>query len=264
MSESGLFTLTFYPNGGQGEAFEVRMASSYQLPPCSFTPPTADQTFVAWAEGSVDGTQYQAGDIYTISGNQDFYAIWSDTPQNTVTPDETTFDWNNVNDGISFYIERTDASANLVEVTNGEETLTPEEDYEQGVSFGDPYVWVKDSYWHAHEGETVTLTFVMSKGNNPTAEVEIPSVYAISINIDPNADAGYATVDATIVHSPYYVLQGEEITFYGGAYVGYVFRHWADGVNIYPDEEYTFTPYPGLHLDRGLRSGRLCFGGKPQ
>ena len=72
--------------------------------------------------------------------------------------------------------------------------------------------------------------------------MEIPSVYAITINIDPNADAGYATVDATIVHSPYYVLQGEEVTFYGGAYVGYVFRHWADGVNIYPDEEYTFTP----------------------
>ena len=35
-----------------------------------------DNTFVKWAEGSIDGTQYSEGDVYSVGTDKTLYAIW--------------------------------------------------------------------------------------------------------------------------------------------------------------------------------------------
>ena len=78
--------ITFQPNGGTGDAFDVayvKAGSGLEMPICPFTPPEG-KTFDYWCaseSGSVDESmQYRPGisNTLTIRAPRSFYAIWKD------------------------------------------------------------------------------------------------------------------------------------------------------------------------------------------
>ena len=72
------FTVSFDNNGGSNTMSpDTNVKRLYELPNCTFMAPTGKQ-FKCWAEGSPEGTQYNAGEIYTVSGDVTFYAVWED------------------------------------------------------------------------------------------------------------------------------------------------------------------------------------------
>ena len=74
-------TITFNNNGGSGSMgpVTVKAGANYILPACGFTAPT-DQEFKAWEIG---GTEYKAGDSYTVNGDTEIKALWENS---VITP----------------------------------------------------------------------------------------------------------------------------------------------------------------------------------
>ena len=76
--------VSFAVNGGSGEMPAQKAAyGDYLLPECTLTAPEGQQ-FAAWAAGSPDGVQYQPGDIYNLTENVTFYALWQEKPEEPV------------------------------------------------------------------------------------------------------------------------------------------------------------------------------------
>ena len=70
-------TITFNAGGGSGSmaSVTVKAGTNYILPPCGFTAP-ANQEFKAWEIG---GTEYKAGDSYTVNGDTEIKALWENS-----------------------------------------------------------------------------------------------------------------------------------------------------------------------------------------
>ena len=174
----------------------------------------------------------------------------SSTPSSTVTGD-TTFDPNeNVYNGMHFAITLPEAyqDAEVAGVLADGEPLTFEDDYWFNFYSTTPTVVVSDTYFMEimeglSEAKTVTLTFEMSEGNNPTIDVTIPATYKLTLASDP-VDAAYCFVAGEQYDDCYYVTRGEEVTLEGFGYVDYVFDSWQDdaGETLSETSEYTFTP----------------------
>lgn len=80
------YTISFNSNGGSGSMSSTDKAynSSYSLPSCTFTPPSG-KVFDHWGAGSAGGTSYDVDDLYTVTGDITFYAVWKDgTPTDLV------------------------------------------------------------------------------------------------------------------------------------------------------------------------------------
>ena len=85
-------TITFKGNSGGGsmDPVTVKAGKNYILPACGFTAP-ADHEFKAWEIG---GTEYKAGDSYTVLGDTEIKALWESS---VITP--TTYTVIVSNDG---------------------------------------------------------------------------------------------------------------------------------------------------------------------
>ena len=85
-------TITFNASGGSGsmDSVTVNAGTIYILPACGFTAP-ADQEFKAWEIG---GTEYKAGDSYTVLVDTEIKALWENS---VITP--TTYTVTVSNDG---------------------------------------------------------------------------------------------------------------------------------------------------------------------
>ena len=172
------------------------------------------------------------------------------TPSSTVSGD-TTFDPNeNVYNGMHFAITLPEAyqDAKVTGVLADGKALTYWDDYWFNFNSTTPTVVVSNTYFMGimaglEEAKTVTLTFQMSKGNNPTIDVTIPATYKLTLASDP-VDAAYCFVAGEQYDDCYYVTRGEEVTLEGLSYVGYVFDSWRDetGETLSATSEYTFTP----------------------
>ena len=172
------------------------------------------------------------------------------TPSSTVSGD-TTFDPNeNVYNGMHFAITLPEAyqDAKVTGVLADGKALTYWDDYWFNFNSTTPTVVVSNTYFMGimaglEEAKTVTLTFQMSDGNNPTIDVTIPATYKLTLASDP-VDAAYCFVAGEQYDDCYYVTRGEEVTLEGLSYVGYVFDSWRDetGETLSATSEYTFTP----------------------
>ena len=172
------------------------------------------------------------------------------TPSSTVSGD-TTFDPNeNVYNGMHFAITLPEAyqDAKVTGVLADGKALTYWDDYWFNFNSTTPTVVVSNTYFMGimaglEEAKTVTLTFQMSKGNNPTIDVTIPATYKLTLASDP-VDAAYCFVAGEQYDDCYYVTRGEEVTLEGLSYVGYVFDSWRDetGETLSETSEYTFVP----------------------
>ena len=95
-------TVTFNKNGGEGsmKSEVIDKGSTYNLPACTFTPPTG-KAFKAWEVG---GVEKAVGDSITVNANTTVKAIWKDKTYNvnvsvnpadagtvTATPNSATF-----------------------------------------------------------------------------------------------------------------------------------------------------------------------------
>lgn len=72
-------TISFNNNGGSSsmDAEIVVSGDSYELPSCTFTPPSGKK-FKCWAQGAADGTERAVGYSHTVAGDITFYAVWRD------------------------------------------------------------------------------------------------------------------------------------------------------------------------------------------
>lgn len=72
-------TISYNNNGGSGsmDAAVVVSGGSYELPSCTFTPPSGKK-FKCWAQGAADGTERAVGYSHTVAGDITFYAVWRD------------------------------------------------------------------------------------------------------------------------------------------------------------------------------------------
>lgn len=74
----GEYTVSFNSNGGSGKMEpDYDQRGEYSLPDCDFEAPEGKK-FKAWAEYYEDGTQYEEGDVYDVTGDVTFYAVWED------------------------------------------------------------------------------------------------------------------------------------------------------------------------------------------
>ena len=174
----------------------------------------------------------------------------SSTPSTTVSGD-TTFDPNeNVYNGMHFAITLPEAyqDANVTGVLADGKALTYWDDYWFNFNSTTLTVVVSNTYFMGimeglSEAKTVTLTFQMSDGNNPTIDVTIPATYKLTLASDP-VGAAYCFVAGRQYDDCYYVTRGEEVTLEGLSYVGYVFDSWRDetGETLRETSEYSFKP----------------------
>ena len=76
------YTVTYDGNGGEGtmESSTAHNGDSITLLPNGFNHPDASQVFKAWRIGD---TEYNPGDIYTVSGNTTITAIWQNSGNNS-------------------------------------------------------------------------------------------------------------------------------------------------------------------------------------
>ncbi|MBQ7701283.1 MAG: InlB B-repeat-containing protein [Candidatus Methanomethylophilaceae archaeon] len=70
------YNVNYNNNGGSGTMTGASSVTSVTLPSCTFTAPTGKH-FNGWAEGSANGTVYQAGTTRSISANTTYYATWA-------------------------------------------------------------------------------------------------------------------------------------------------------------------------------------------
>ena len=74
------YSVSFNASGGTGNMAEVSgVFGNYELPDCGFIAP-AGKLFKCWALGSTSGAQYNVGEVYNVTKNSTFYAIWMDAP----------------------------------------------------------------------------------------------------------------------------------------------------------------------------------------
>ena len=112
-------TITFNAGAGGGsmDPVTVKAGTSYILPACGFTAP-ADHEFKAWEIG---GTEYKAGDSYTVLGNTEIKALWENS---VITP--TTYTVIVSNDGNGTGTASPSTAAAGTEITL---TATPDAGY---------------------------------------------------------------------------------------------------------------------------------------
>ena len=112
-------TITFKGNSGGGsmDPVTVKAGTNYILPACGFTAP-ADHEFKAWEIG---GTEYKAGDSYTVLGDTEIKALWKNS---VITP--TTYTVIVSNDGNGTGTASPSTAAAGTEITL---TATPDAGY---------------------------------------------------------------------------------------------------------------------------------------
>ncbi|MFR8331699.1 MAG: InlB B-repeat-containing protein [Oscillospiraceae bacterium] len=95
----------------------VKAETNYILPVCGFTAP-ADQEFKAWEIG---GTEYKAGDSYTVNGDTEIKALWENS---VITPTTHTVTVSNDGNGTGTATPSTAATGTEITLT-----ATPKEGY---------------------------------------------------------------------------------------------------------------------------------------
>ncbi len=80
------YTVSYDPNGGSGTmpSDTAIDGKEFLLPGCGLTPP-AGKMFDAWAVGSVNGEQIEAGTSLKFNADTTLYAIWKDVPPTSYT-----------------------------------------------------------------------------------------------------------------------------------------------------------------------------------
>ncbi len=97
------YTITYDANGGSGDMpagtpTTATHGEDFNLPECSFDPPSDDKEFDYWAIGSVDSsTHVKENETYKFTENTTVFAIWKDK---ATTPDTftVTYHWNDGSD----------------------------------------------------------------------------------------------------------------------------------------------------------------------
>ena len=149
-------TITFNGNDGSGSMgpVTVKAGTNYILPACGFTAP-ANQEFKAWEIG---GTEYKAGDSYTVNGNTEIKALWENS---VITPTAHTITVKTDGNG--------KASADHAKAVAGTEitlTPTPNKGYHfkewQVMSGG---VTIKDNKF-TMPGENVAIKAIFEKNSS--------------------------------------------------------------------------------------------------
>ncbi|RKJ80616.1 hypothetical protein D7X33_05775 [Butyricicoccus sp. 1XD8-22] len=174
------YTITFHENNGSGTMNPVTVAAGteYELPECSFTPPTGKE-FDCWAIGSIDGTTKHPSDNITITENTDVYAIWKDK---ATTPDTFTI--------------TLDANGGTIDNGKTQTTITVNKDDTYGSKLIDPDTregFTFDGWYTAAEGGTKVESSDTPDRNTTlyahwTEEEEPPT---------PDAEARYSTTKPT-------------------------------------------------------------------
>ena len=105
-------TITFNAGGGSGSmaSVTVKAGTNYILPSCGFTAPD-DQEFKAWEIG---GTEYKAGDSYTVKGNTEIKALWENS---VITPITYTVTVGNDGNGTGTASPSTAAASTEIKLT---------------------------------------------------------------------------------------------------------------------------------------------------
>ena len=105
-------TITFNGNDGSGSmaSVTVKAGTNYILPACGFTAP-ANQEFKAWEIG---GTEYKAGDSYTVKGNTEIKALWENS---VITPITYTVTVGNDGNGTGTASPSTAAASTEIKLT---------------------------------------------------------------------------------------------------------------------------------------------------
>ena len=204
-------TITFNGNGGSGSMgpVTVKEETNYILPACGFTAP-ADQEFKAWEIG---GTEYKAGDSYTVNGDTEIKALWENS---VITP--TTYTVAVSNDGNGTGTAAPSTAAAGTEITL---TATPNAGYHFKV-------------WQVISGN---VTIKDNKFTMPNDNVEVkaifeedappaPTEFTITVKTDGNG-----TVSASHAKA----VAGTEITLTATPDKGYHFKEWeviSGGVTI--------------------------------
>ena len=198
-----LYTVKFDANGGKGTMQNVSTLAEtpYTLPVCTFTPPTGKQ-FKEWAIDANDGTIVAAGNTYVFTENTTVYAVWENAAlvNATVTPTATSYDKYTPSD-LEFTLMP--AGHSFTAIQNGTTVLRPGIDYTVS---GNLYT-IKQSYLNTSTIGTLTLTFIMSEGSNPT-----------SIIVISDSTPGKATVTPTIVTYDKYTPKDVNFTLNFGSY----------------------------------------------
>ena len=106
-------TITFSGNGGSGSmaSVTVKAGTNYILPACGFTAP-ANQQFKAWEIG---GTEYKAGDSYTVNEDTEIKALWENS---VITPITYTVTVSNDGNGTGTASSSTAAAGTEIKLTD--------------------------------------------------------------------------------------------------------------------------------------------------
>ncbi|MBQ9506325.1 MAG: InlB B-repeat-containing protein [Clostridia bacterium] len=156
-------TVTFDPNGGEGTAIhnDYPYGKTIKLPSNTFTPP-ANKVFNGWLK---DGTVYQPGDSYTVTGTAAFTANWTDAVYAYIAPGEAegeTVTINEVLPGTRIYLPSNPYSAPEGMLFNGWS------DGENVYQSGSSYILNENTTFTAQWVQGVTVTFD-SNGGSPVA-----------------------------------------------------------------------------------------------
>lgn len=163
---------------------------------------------------------------------------------NAVFPKQQTYDKNNFN-AVVFTLTTISGELESIQVTgNGiNRTLTEQQDY---VVYDDQ-VWLQENVEaelnQLPENQTLTLTFNMSEGNSPVANLTIPEYYAITIETTPAGCGEWYMGGYSNGRDVCYVQAGQEVTLGVILYSGADFLCWKEGEQVVcEDYYYTFTP----------------------
>ena len=165
-------TITFSGNGGSGSMgpVTVKAGANYILPACGFTAP-ANQEFKAWEIG---GTEYKAGDSYTVNGDTEIKALWENS---VITP--TTYTVTVKTDGNGTASANPSTAEALTEITL---TATPNTGY------------------HFKEWQVVSggVTITDGKFTMPEGNVDVKAIFEKNSSTGGGGGGGVTTYPITV------------------------------------------------------------------
>ena len=195
-------TITFNGNGGSGsmEPVTVKAETNYILPECGFTAP-ADQEFKAWEIG---GTEYKAGDSYTVNGDIEIKALWKNS---VITPSTYTVTVSNDGNGTGAATPSTAAAGTTIILT-----AMPKEGY------------------HFKEWQVISggVTIKNNKFTMPDNNVEVKAIFEEDTPPAPTEHTVTVTSggNGTASASPAKAAAGAEITLSAAPDKGYHLKEW--------------------------------------
>ena len=195
-------TITFDGNGGSGSMgpVTVKAGANYILPECGFTAP-ADQEFKAW---EISGTEYKAGDSYTVNGDIEIKALWKNS---VITPTTYTVTVSNNGNGTGTATPSTAAAGTTITLT-----ATPNKGYHfkewEVISGG---VTIKDDKFLMPNGN-VEVRAIFEEDAPPA-----PTEFIVTVKTEGNG-----TVSASHAKA----VAGTEITLTATPNTGYHLKEW--------------------------------------